>query len=128
MKSIATSFFIVLAMASTPAFAAKPKRPPAAEVDSGPQDPMSCATMTKSEARASGCKYPDDVLVFLDDRATCQHWLGQTGYDATRRAMINQAVNKTCTGLDDRLSSLRKKYRKNAGVTRFLAKLQDIGK
>jgi hypothetical protein len=128
MKPIATSFFIVLAVASMPAFSAKPKRPPAAEVNSGPQDPMTCARMTKSEARASDCKYPDDVLTFLDDRAICEHWLGETGYDATRRAIINQAINKTCNGLDDRLSSLHKKYRKNAGVTRFLSKLQNIGK
>ena len=129
MKPIAISVFIVFALLSTPALAAKKRKPAREEVvESGPQDPLACARMTKSEARAPGCKYPEDVLAYLDDRAVCEHWLGETGYDATRRAMINQAINKTCGGLDERLSTLRQKYRKNAGATRFLSKLQNVGR
>jgi len=68
---------------------------------------------------------PADVRRFIDKRDTCEHWIGEEGYDAARRREINRNVRQSCTGVDRELDRLRRSYRRNP---RVLAALKDYYK
>ena len=56
---------------------------------------------------------PEDVIAFLVDRESCDHWRGEDGYDAKRKADIDWSICESCTGTDAKLALLKKKYRNN---------------
>jgi hypothetical protein len=68
---------------------------------------------------------PPDVRRFIDKRDTCEHWIGEEGYDAARQREINRNVRQSCTGVDRELDRLRRVYRHNP---RVLAALKDYDK
>lgn len=68
---------------------------------------------------------PPDVRRFIDKRDTCEHWIGEEGYDAARQREINRNVRQSCTGVDRELDRLRRVYRRNP---RVLAALKDYDK
>ena len=68
---------------------------------------------------------PPDVGRFIDKRDTCEHWIGEEGYDAARRREIDRNVRRSCTGVDRELDRLRRVYRQNP---RVLAALKDYYK
>ena len=70
-------------------------------------------------------RLPPEVRRFIDKRDTCEHWIGEEGYDAARQREINRNVHQSCTGVDRELDRLRRVYRRNP---RVLAALKDYDK
>jgi hypothetical protein len=69
---------------------------------------------------------PRDVARYIDRREGCNHWAGEEGYDAARRAEINKAIDDLrCTALDKDERALRHRYRHNAAVLRAIKKARD---
>jgi len=57
---------------------------------------------------------PRDVADYAGRREGCNHWAGEEGYDADRRAEINKAIaDLKCTALDRDERRLRHRYRHN---------------
>ena len=56
-------------------------------------------------AAAEPAALPDDVSAFLAERESCDHWRGEEGYDAARRAEISWSVCQYCAGTDRRCVS-----------------------
>ena len=63
---------------------------------------------------------PREVRRFIEKRDSCEHWIGEEGYDAPRKREIERAVRLTCTGVDRELDRLRRVYRRNPRVTAAL--------
>lgn len=76
-------------------------------------------------------KLPVDVQAFTDDREGCDHFRGEPwdpGDDPNtkeRREFIFKNIRELCTGTDNKLASLRKKYRKNPTVIRHHRQYED---
>ena len=69
---------------------------------------------------------PRDVANYVDRREGCNHWAGEEGYDAARRAEINKAIaDLRCTALDRDEGILRHRYRHNPAVLRHIRKARD---
>ncbi|WP_395402820.1 hypothetical protein ACHMW6_30940 [Pseudoduganella sp. UC29_106] len=75
-------------------------------------------------ASAEPAGLPDDVSAFLAERESCDHWRGEDGYDADRRAEISWSVCQYCAGTDRKLASLKKKYRLSKQVMDRLTGLE----
>ena len=67
---------------------------------------------------------PKDVVKLLESRESCDHWRGEEGYDAERKADIAWAICASCTGTDEKLALLKKKYRDNKSVMDKLNELE----
>jgi hypothetical protein len=75
-------------------------------------------------AAAEPAALPDDVSAFLAERESCDHWRGEEGYDAARRAEISWSVCQYCAGTDRKLANLKKKYRSSKRVMEKLTELE----
>lgn len=64
-----------------------------------------------------------DLDRYLLRRESCEHWLGEQGYDLQRQADINWSVCHSCSGIDEQLKKLKQKYRTNPNV---LAQLKNL--
>ena len=63
-----------------------------------------------------------DVRDFLKRRADCNHWAGEEGYDAARRAEINANIAKLrCTALEADAQELKRRYGNNPALLKMLA-------
>ncbi len=70
-----------------------------------------------------------DVRDFLKRIQDCQHWAGEEGYDAARRAEINAAYTKLrCAALDADEQALKRRYDNNPALLKTLdaAKKQQL--
>ena len=66
---------------------------------------------------------PRDVASYVDRREGCNHWAGEEGYDAARRAEINKAIaDMRCTALDRDERVLRYRYRHDPAALRQIRK------
>jgi len=81
--------------------------------------------LTAAVASAPQRPLPPEIRRFIDKRDTCEHWIGEEGYDAARQREINRNVRQSCTGVDRELDRLRRVYRRNP---RVLAALKDYDK
>jgi hypothetical protein len=62
-----------------------------------------------------------DVRDFLQRRQDCQHWAGEEGYDAARRAEIDAAYAKLrCAALGADEDALKRRYGGNPALVRTL--------
>ena len=69
---------------------------------------------------------PQDVAAYADRREGCNHWAGEEGYDAARRAEINKAIHDLrCTALGRDERALRHRYRHNRPISRAIRKARD---
>ena len=69
---------------------------------------------------------PQEVLDFVKRRTDCQHWTGEEGYDAARRAEINAAYARLrCATLETDEAALKARYSGNAIVQQALARRAD---
>lgn len=69
---------------------------------------------------------PRDVARYIDRREGCNHWAGEEGYDAARRAEIDKAIaDLRCTALDRDERALRRRYRNNPEALRRIEKARD---
>ena len=65
---------------------------------------------------------PQEVRDFLQRRTDCQHWAGEEGYDAARRAEINAAyVKLRCATLAADEAALKARYSGNAAASQMLS-------
>lgn len=70
---------------------------------------------------------PKDIQTFLERSAACQHFGGEEGYDAERRAFLNKQWKKyKCERIDRDLLRLKKKYAKQRNHLKILEKYEDI--
>jgi hypothetical protein len=66
---------------------------------------------------------PRDVARYIERREGCNHWAGEEGYDAARRAEINKVIaDLKCTALGRDEKILRHRYRHNPVTLRALKK------
>ncbi len=78
---------------------------------------MALAAVAISLSSVMAGAAPRDVTRYGERREGCNHWAGEEGYDAARRAEINKAIaDLRCTALgrDERI--LRHRYRHNPAV------------
>jgi hypothetical protein len=69
---------------------------------------------------------PHAVSAYIDRRQGCNHWAGEEGYDAARRAEINKAIaDLKCTALGRDERALRHRYRHNPAVLGQIKKARD---
>jgi hypothetical protein len=69
---------------------------------------------------------PHAASAYIDRREDCNHWAGEEGYDAARRAEINKAIaDLKCTALGRDEKALRHRYRHNPAVLLAIKKARD---
>ena len=96
----------------TPEDVAAPLPPPKPAV---PED------LSASNDTAEIKPFPRQVTDFMVARDSCDHFRGEEGYDADRRAYLEQNIRALCTGTDERLAALRKRYADDTDVISALA-------
>jgi hypothetical protein len=70
---------------------------------------LALLVMAGCDSRPSAVQ--QDVRDFLQRRTDCNHWAGEEGYDAARRAEINAAYAKLrCAALDADEAALKRRY------------------
>jgi hypothetical protein len=79
---------------------------------------------THAPAWAVSPKLPKDVATFMERREACDHWRGEEGFDAARRAEIQRGMCQSCIGTDAQLAHLKHKYRAAPDVLMQLAGLE----
>ena len=70
---------------------------------------------------------PREVQKFIEQRDTCEHFRGEIPdpEDLTERMReVSLQIEQYCRGTDQRLASLKKKYRSSAAVQRRLAQYE----
>lgn len=67
-------------------------------------------------------KLPADVARFIEKRDGCDHFRGEEPYDEERRKFLLDNIATLCTGTDNQLAQLKKKY---AGRPEVIRKLND---
>lgn len=69
---------------------------------------------------------PHDVARYIERREGCNHWSGEEGYDAARRAEINRNIQALgCTHLDNDERVLVHRYRHHAAIVRLIHAAHD---
>lgn len=84
-----------------------------------------------TSAIALAVELPADVQSFIDDRESCDHFRGEP-FDSgdawdikERREFIHQQLKQLCTGTDQRLANLRRKYRSDRELIERLSGYED---
>jgi hypothetical protein len=75
-------------------------------------------------ALAASRELPIDVLAFLVERESCDHWRSEVGYDEERRADIDWSICQSCPGTDSTLAGLKMKYRFDKVIMDKLGELE----
>lgn len=70
----------------------------------------------------AGTRWPADVGKFIHARDTCDHFRGELPDpdQVQRMKEVSKQLAKFCTGTDEKLASLKRKYARNALVTKQL--------
>jgi len=64
---------------------------------------------------------PPEVRDFIQRAEGCQHWAGEEGYDAARRAEINAAYARLrCAALEKDAAALKARHSGNAAARKAL--------
>ena len=111
------------ASAATPVAAPAPSAN-AAPVSAPASAPVS-AQVAAVSASATAAALPAEVLAFIAQRESCDHFRGEEGYDAERRAFLAKALAKTCTGTDRALAALRERFAAQPAVLAALKDFED---
>ena len=69
---------------------------------------------------------PREVQKFIEQRDTCEHFRGEIPdpEEMERMREVSLQIEQYCRGTDQRLASLKKKYRSSAAVQRRLAQYE----
>ena len=92
-----------------------------------------CATAPDPLNEAELGVYPDargmpaDVQDFILRHTDCSHWLGEPEWDAERRRQIEQAIVRSCFGVDAYGRRVRARYSGNAEVMARLREYEPLG-
>jgi hypothetical protein len=73
-----------------------------------------------SAAPAANATLPADVRAFKLNRDACDHFRGEEPTDEARAKFLTDAMRKNCTGTDNALKALRRRYAGNAAVSAAL--------
>ena len=103
--------------------AVTPATAPSPSANATPVSAPATAPVATVFASATAVALPAEVLAFKAQREACDHFRGEEGYDAERRAFLAQALAKTCTGTDRALAALRERFAAQPAV---LAALKDF--
>ena len=103
--------------------AVTPAAAPAPSANATPVSAPASAPVATVFASATAVALPAEVLAFIAQRESCDHFRGEEGYDAERRAFLAKALAKTCTGTDRALAALRERFAAQPAV---LAALKDF--
>jgi len=68
---------------------------------------------------------PADVRAFIARRDACDHFRGEEPYDRARADELKIKLAQTCTGSDDELAALRRKYAHDRKVVKRLSRYQE---
>lgn len=74
---------------------------------------------------AESSSLPDEVRVFIRERKTCEHFLGEpvegnTSERRARQAFVIDSIDIYCAGTDKKLAALRRRYSKEVAVMEAL--------
>ena len=70
---------------------------------------------------------PPDIASFIDRQAGCQHWSGESPFDAERSADIKKALRELkCQALARDERQLRTRYAKSPDALRALDQARDL--
>ena len=70
---------------------------------------------------------PADVRDAIERRAGCNHFGGEVGYDAERRAMIERALREArCDTIEADIAALRRRHSGDRAVLRLLDETADL--
>ena len=69
---------------------------------------------------------PADVRDLVERHQSCEHWLGEDGYDAERAREIGRAVRASCPGVNRTRARLLKRYRTPSPARRRLLSLPSL--
>jgi hypothetical protein len=84
------------------------------------------ALITAANASATGMpEYPFEVEEFIDRREMCDHFRGEAPYDQQRAAFLSKMISETCSGTDNQLQRLRKKYRDVGDIMKVLDRFEE---
>jgi hypothetical protein len=92
-----------------------------------------CATTPDALTEAQLETYPDargmpaDVQHFIVRHGDCSHWLGEPEWDAGRRRQIEEAIVRSCFGIDAYGRRMRARYAGNAEVMARLRDYEPLG-
>ena len=124
-----------VATAAWLALAAGCDRPGSAPQPDAARNPASASVVAAASAVASSAPIndqspstgalPADVLAFKIQRDSCDHFRGEDGYNAERREFLARALARSCTGTDQALALLRKRYSAIAAVMTALKDYED---
>ena len=59
---------------------------------------------------------PAEVVTFIERRDLCDYFRGEEPYDEERRKFLKKNIIEYCTGTDNQLANLKKKYSGNPVV------------
>lgn len=90
-----------------------------------PQTDTDAAAGQSGAATAGDGSLPADVVSFRVKRDECDHFRGEEPSDDARAAFLAKATERTCTGSDAALASLRKRYANKPAVIAALASYDD---
>jgi hypothetical protein len=74
---------------------------------------------------AGGLALPANVVAFRQQRDTCDHFRGEEASDPKRAAFLNAEMAKYCSGTDQALADLRKRYAGETTVIEALKQYED---
>lgn len=77
-------------------------------------------------ASAAQPALPADVRRLVEQHESCEHWLGEDGYDAERAREIGRAVRAICPGIDRARARLLRRYRAPSAARRRLLALPQL--
>ncbi|WP_306391602.1 hypothetical protein [Telluria beijingensis] len=86
---------------------------------------LSCLNLGSANAAAE--KLPADVAKYVQQREGCDHFRGEVPDppDARRMKEIEREIRKLCTGTDNKLSKLKRKYAEDQAVMKRLNEFED---
>lgn len=73
-------------------------------------------------ANAADERLPADVTKYVEQREGCDHFRGEVPDppDARKMKNIERQIRKLCTGTDEKLDKLKRKYAKNQAILKRL--------
>jgi hypothetical protein len=82
--------------------------------------------ITAGHASATGIPdYPFEVEEFIDSREMCDHFRGEEPYDQARAAFLSKMIEETCSGTDNELRRLMRKYQDISNIMKVLDRFED---
>jgi hypothetical protein len=83
------------------------------------------ASLAISVWLAQAAELPTDVETFSQKRDVCDHFRGEDSDNPARMKEIAAALQKYCKGSDKALSDLKKKYKADESVLKYLTKYEE---